>query len=412
VGGTIEVTSMTGEGTRIVLSLPLTLSIVPSLTVSAGGDLFALPQSYVEEIVHGRAGHIEVARAGDATLVTVRDRRIACVPLAGALGMGGECDPQEATLVLIRLAGGDLFAIACDRVLDHQELVIKPLAPAVMASGLYAGSTLLDDGKPVLMLDIAGIARKAGLVGDVRGRVRSAANDEVREAEQVSVPAMLFVGLDGRRRVVRLSLIRRFERVPAAAIDLGGERPQAVIGDRILALTGVEGNALPEGQVSLLRLGDGESEIAYAFGRIIDTVDLPDEIVPSGRAGPVEGTVLIGGEPAELLDAHWLFAAHAAPVREARRMTCRIPSCDPWAQAILAPLVESAGYAVVDENFAGAVDVAIATEENPFADEPGASLITLIADPEAASRDGARLYRYDRTGLLARLAALRAGRAA
>ncbi len=412
VGGTIEVSSTPGEGTRIVLSLPLTLSIVPSLTVSAGGDLFALPQSYVEEIVHGRAGHIEVARAGEATLVTVRDRRIACVPLAGILGMGGECDPQASTLVLIRLAGGDLFAIACDRVHDHEELVIKPLAPAVMASGLYAGSTLLDDGKPVLMLDVAGIARKAALVGDVRGRVRSAASEDEREAGRASIPAMLFIGLDGRRRVVRLSLIRRFERVPAAAVDLGGERPQVVINDRILALTGVDGRPLPEGQVSVLRLGDGASEIAYAFDRIVDTVDLPDEIVPSGRAGPIEGTVLIEGETAELLDAHWLFAAHAAPAREARRLTCRIPAGDPWAQAILAPLVENAGYAVVDETFAGDADVAIATGDNPFTSETGGTVITLSADPEDATPDGGRLYRYDRAGLLARLAALRTGRAA
>ncbi|MGN3975195.1 chemotaxis protein CheA [Tsuneonella sp. SYSU-LHT278] len=412
VGGTIEVTSTPGEGTRILLSLPLTLSIVPSLTVSAGGELFALPQSYVEEIVHGRAGHIEIARAGDATLVTVRDRRIACVSLAGVLGMGGECDPQAATLVLIRLAGGDLFAIACDRVLDHQELVIKPLAPAVMASGLYAGSTLLDDGKPVLMLDIAGISRKSGLVGDVRGRIRSAASEELAEAVRACVKAMLFVGLDGRRRAVRLSLVRRFERVPAGAVDLGGERPQVVIGDRILTLAGIGESTLPDGQVSLLRLGDGQSEIAYVFARVIDTVDLPEEIVPSGRAGPVEGTVLIDGEPAELLDGHWLFAAHAAPAREARRMTCRIPAGDPWARSILAPLVESAGYAVVDESYAGAVDVAIASADDPFTDHPADSLITLSADPEATSPDGPLLYRYDRAGLLARLAALRTGRAA
>ncbi|MCT2559461.1 chemotaxis protein CheW [Tsuneonella sp. YG55] len=412
VGGTIEVTSTPGAGTRILLSLPLTLSIVPSLTVSAGGHLFALPQSYVEEIVHGRAGHIEVARAGDAMLVTVRDRRIACVPLAGALGLEDACDPQAATLVLIRLAGGDLFAIACDRVLDHHELVIKPLAPAVMASGLYAGSTLLDDGKPVLMLDVAGIARQAGLVGDVRGRVRTAAARDAVESDRAGVPAMLFIGLDGRRRAVRLSLIRRFERVPSGSIDLGGERPQIVIGDRILSLTGIDSGNHPDGQVSVLRLGDGESEIAYAFDRILDTVELPDEIVPSGRPGPVEGTVLIGGEAAELLDAHWLFATHAAPVREAHRPTCRIPAGDPWAQAILAPLVESAGYAVVGDGFAGQADVAIATDDAPLGDGAGGTLITLSADPDNATPDGARLYRYDRAALLARLAALRAGRAA
>ncbi|MFN6934037.1 MAG: chemotaxis protein CheA, partial [Tsuneonella sp.] len=412
VGGTIQVDSTPASGTRITLSLPLTLSIIPSLTVVAGGQMFAMPRSYVEEIVHGRAGHIEFAHAGDALLVTVRDRRVPCISLAGMLDLSADFAPEACTLVLLRLAGGDLFALAFDKVLDHEELVIKPLAPAVMATGFYAGSTLLDDGHPVLMLDIAGIARAASLVGNAQGRVRSSIAEDTIESERQGTPAMLFIGSDGRRKAVRLSLVRRLERVPASAIDLGGERPRAVIGDAIFALAGVNGNELPEGTVSLLRLGDGTSEIAYLFDRVIDTVELPDAIVPSGRAGPVEGTVLIEGEPADLIDAHWLFAADAAPVQAARRLTCRIPADDPWAQTILAPLVESAGYRVVDDLFEGNADVAIVPDDaRPLVAGDG-TLIWLSADPDAASASGDRLYRYDRAGLLARLAALRAGRAA
>jgi two-component system, chemotaxis family, sensor kinase CheA len=412
VGGTIQVESAPGEGTRIVLSLPLTLSIIPSLTVMAGGQMFAMPRSYVEEIVHGRADHIEFARAGEAVLVNVRGRRVPCLSLTAMLGMAGDFVPEASTLVLIRLAGGDLFALACDKILDHEELVIKPLAPAVMATGFYAGSTLLDDGNPVLMLDVAGIARAARLVGDVQGRVRSRGEDETREAERRGTPAMLFIGLDGRRKAIRLSLVRRLERVPASAIDLDGERPRAVIGDAIYALAGAHGAVLAEGTVNLLRLGDGSSEIAYLFDRVIDTVDLSEEVVPSARAGPVEGTVLIAGEPADLIDAHWLFAAYAAPARTAEPLVCRLHSGDPWAQSILAPLIETAGYRVVDERFEGEADIAIVGEESPAAPVAAATLITLSADPDAASPDGDRLYRYDRAGLLARLAALRAGRAA
>lgn len=412
VGGSIQVSSTPGQGTRIMLSLPLTLSIIPSLTVQSGGQLFAMPRSYVDEIVHGRAGHIEFARAGDAVLVTVRGQRIACLSLAAMLGGTEKFVPEASTLVLIRLAGGDLFALACDRILDHEELVIKPLAPAIMATGLYAGSTLLDDGNPVLMLDVAGIARKARLIGDVQGRVRSGGDDDSREAERKGTPAMLFIGLDGRRKAVRLSLVRRIERIAASSIDLGGERPQAVIGEAIFALAGADAGPLPADQASVLRLGDGTHEIAYVFDTIVDTVDLPEDIVPAPRGGPVEGTVLIGGEPADLLDAHWLFAAFASPVRAARRPLCRLPAGDPWAQSILAPLIENAGYAIVDENFSGEADVAIATDEARPDTLAGGTVITLSADPDSAAQGGDKLYRYDRAGLLARLTALRAGRAA
>ena len=95
VGGTIQVDSARGEGTRIALSLPLTLSIIPSLTVLAGDQMFAMPRSYVEEIVHGRAGHIEFARAGDAVLVSARE-----LPERGGCYAEAMVVPEDAPFVL------------------------------------------------------------------------------------------------------------------------------------------------------------------------------------------------------------------------------------------------------------------------------------------------------------------------
>lgn len=410
VGGAIEVASKPGEGTRIVLSLPLTLSIIPSLTVGAGNQLFAMPRSYVEEIVHGGAAHIEFARAGESVLVTVRGKRVACLSLAAQLGLGAALQPEHSTLVLVRLANGDLFALAVDRIYDHEELVIKPLAPAVMSTGIYAGSTLLDDGNPVLMLDVAGLARKARLLTDVQRRAR--ASDESAEVTaRAGAPALLFIGLEGRRKAVRLGAIHRIERISAAAIDLASDPPRAVIGDALLPLAGADDVSSLEGQINVLRLGDGDSEIAYAIARIIDTIELSGDIVSSRSASAPQGTALIDGLPTEVIDTHWLFASYAAPPEPAVRPLCRLPSDDAWARTILAPLIESAGYLVVDDTFAGLTDVAIATETNTRASDAGA-VITLCADPSEAAHTPGALYRYDRTGLIAALAALRSARAA
>ncbi len=410
VGGAIEVSSDLGQGTRIVLSLPLTLSIIPSLTVGAGDQLFAMPRSYVEEIVHGRAGHIEFARAGDAVLVTVRGRRVACLSLGEQLGFDNALPPEDCTLVLVRLASGDLFALAVDRIFDHEELVIKPLAPAIMATGIYAGSTLLDDGHPVLMLDIAGIARKARLLGEVQKRAR--VQEDVAEVEQRrGTPALLFVGLDGGRKLVRLGAIRRIERIAAESVDLTSDPPRAVIGETLYPLAGTDGADFSDDQISVLRLGDGDSEIAFAIDRILDTVELTGDIAPARRTGMSEGTALVDGIPAEVIDTHWLFASFAAPPRALDPPVCRLPSEDQWARTILAPLIESAGYRVVDDSFAGTADVVIATEDSNEAAGAGA-VIMLCADPERAGQSPGSLYRYDRAGLVAALAALRSGRAA
>jgi len=233
----------------------------------------------------------------------------------------------------------------------------------------------------------------------------------VAEEQVRGTPALLFMGLDGGRKVVRLGAIRRIERVSAAGVDLASDPPRVVIGDSLFPLAGVSDAAALGEQVSVLRLGDGDSEIAYAIDRILDTVELTGEVAAARRTGEAEGTTLVDGLPTEVLDTHWLFACFAAPPRALDPPVCRLPSGDQWAHTILAPLVEAAGYRVVDDSFEGVADVAIATEGGE-ASPAGGTVITLCSDPERAGQVPGSLYRYDRAGLSAALAALRSGRAA
>ena len=290
--------------------------------------------------------------------------------------------------------------------------MIKPLAPAIMDIGVYAGTTLLDDGNPVLMLDIAGIAREAQLICDVRRGARAVV-EEAAEDVRPAIQALLFVGLDGARRMVRLGAVTRIERIAAAGVDLASDPPRAVIGDVLVPLAGLAGELPDDGQLSVLRLGDGDSEIAYAIARIVDSIEYAGDIAPARGAGPSAGTALIEGIPVDVVDTHWLFAAFAAPPRLLRSPVCRLPAHDQWARTILAPLVESAGYRVVGHDFAGDADVTIATEAAPQQDNAGGNpVITLCADPARAGETPGTLYRYDRAGLVAALAALRGGKAA
>ena len=79
------------------------------------------------------------------------------------------------------------------------------------------------------------------------------------------------------------------------------------------------------------------------------------------RPGAISGVTLIGGEPAELVDTHWLFAHHlGATARPAEQAVCRLPTDDPWMQNILRPIVEAAGYRVVGEDHDAPADLVIA----------------------------------------------------
>ena len=216
VGGGIEVDSTPGHGARVTLRVPLTLTIIPALTVAVGAQQFAIPRSSIEEIVHAADDAVEIVRLGGAMLATVRERRLPCLPLAQVLGLASAVADAAHTLIVLRLAGGERFVLAVERLLDHEELVVRPVAPAVMATGLYAGTTLTDDGRPILLLEVAGLAAAGGLAlepQDRRAPARPAAE------EPAGPPVVLFIGLDGRRRAMRMAIVERIEEADPAAIE-------------------------------------------------------------------------------------------------------------------------------------------------------------------------------------------------
>src|SRR3546814_515885 len=88
IGGSVRVTSTPGAGTIFYLRIPLTLSIITGLTVEVAGQRFALPQSYVEEIVRLGGDTLSYAKIGDTSLVTFRGERLPCLSLGDVLEIG------------------------------------------------------------------------------------------------------------------------------------------------------------------------------------------------------------------------------------------------------------------------------------------------------------------------------------
>ena len=86
IGGIVEVDSKLGEGTRMTLRVPLTLTIIPALTVSIAGQHFAIPRSAIEEIVRANGESVTLDHLGGAGVATIRGRRVPEVSLAAILG--------------------------------------------------------------------------------------------------------------------------------------------------------------------------------------------------------------------------------------------------------------------------------------------------------------------------------------
>jgi two-component system, chemotaxis family, sensor kinase CheA len=220
---------------------------------------------------------------------------------------------------------------------------------------------------------------------------------------------LLFRGLDGGRRAMRLAVVDRIEEVPAAAIRHGAGQLRVQLGETILPLAGVNGE-MPTEKVRLFRLNDGTREIGYAFHEVVDLSVVGNEIIAATEPGEVSGVTLVSGEPAELVDAHWLFANFAAAASApAEQLICRLPAGDPWMQNMLRPIVEAAGYRVVSDDEEVEADLAILPDTGG-GEVAAARTIRLRSEPDPASEKDETIYRYDRAALLTALKTAGAGR--
>ncbi|HYZ48220.1 MAG TPA: chemotaxis protein CheW, partial [Sphingomonas sp.] len=392
-----------GAGLRTIIRVPLTLTIIASLTVSAGGQSFAIPRAAIEEIVHVSNNSIRIDNLGDACFATIRGRTLPLLHLEQVLGLGRVEDTAGRTIVVANAGAGLSYALCVQAVHDHEELVIKPASPAVMGTGVYAGMSLPDTGVPMLLLDAAGIAARAGIEPEEANPILALNRESVEEVGPELTSTLLFRDLDGRPRGIRLGIVERLEDVRADRIAFTGGRLRVAIEDRLLPLIGCDEARLAGVQtVKLLRLNDGSYEIAYAIGDVIDIVQLPPVMERASAEGPIAGVALVDGEQVELIDLFWLFAHAEKPVAtpEVRPLCLLAEPDDRWSREILRPLLEAAGYRVGfvgDEGMEGEADVVVAGAAPVEAVK--APVIRLRPDM-AGANDGS-IYRYDRMGLLA-----------
>jgi two-component system chemotaxis sensor kinase CheA len=375
------------------------LSIIPAIVIGIARQRFAVTRQAIEEIVHVGGDAIRVDLLGDTPAATVRDRRMPLVDLGALLGLR-EADPASADMLAIISASGGSFAVAVDSVLDHEELVIKPASPAVMATGIYAGQTLPDSGSPMLLLDCAGVAAAAGINF---ARDATVDEDETVEEHDLLADALLFDDLDGRRRAVPLAIVDRVETVDATNARFTGGRMRLLLDGRIVplaALGEIDGRA----ELAVLRIKDGDAEIAYAIGEAIDIVAIPPDIAPSTQPGPILGVVTIADEQIELIDPQWLLGPDAGEVVQPGAPLCLIDGQgDSWIATFLKPVLEQAGYRVATRTSDGERPAVILTTDA----EPGPSRDDRVLRLSNDRRDMGgedRIYRYDRAGLLAAVA--------
>lgn len=166
VGGTVDVESMEGVGTRFTVSVPAALTRERYLIVEAGPALYGIPARLVRGVSRrDRAAEEKVAGGR-----SVRDDGHA-LPLRSFQADLGEADDDRAELVLWMHAGADRWAWTVLRVVGERDLVRRALDPVLQTTGLLSGSSMLEDGRLVLLVRVTELLRRGGMrISPRRGR--------------------------------------------------------------------------------------------------------------------------------------------------------------------------------------------------------------------------------------------------
>ena len=168
IGATVELATRPGEGTVFTLRIPLTLAIIPALFVRAGGEEYAIPQVNLLEIVKaGGRGRVRLERVHDAPVIRLRGQLL---PIADLGARAVESSPRldlartgdSHTIVVVAVERRSI-GLVVDEVIGTKEIVVKPVPKALSRSGVFAGATILGDGRVALILDVRGFARWAEL---------------------------------------------------------------------------------------------------------------------------------------------------------------------------------------------------------------------------------------------------------
>ncbi|HEX7742480.1 MAG TPA: chemotaxis protein CheW, partial [Sphingobium sp.] len=336
IGGVIALDNRPGRGLRILLRVPLTLTIIPGLIVRAGGLHFAIPRAAVVEIMHDNNETLRVAEVGGAKIATIRSVRHSMIDLEDVLGMDKPAQTCPRVIMVVRSATGAPFAMGVSAVENHEELVIRPASPLVMASGVYAGMTLPDNGKPMLLLDAAGLANAARLPNVVDDRAAGQAEENEPSAGVEMVPALRFEELSGEKRLLKLSLVERVEDVDAGLFGRSGGQAFVRLDGRLVPVAnGV--HSFAANHVSALRLRDGVQEACYPVAAVLDIVDMPAVPDMVAMHGMLSGVTVIEGEHLEVINPFALFAALSSEtIAEPQRGRCLlVDSEDGWTREIL-----------------------------------------------------------------------------
>lgn len=163
LSGTVELTSVAGQGTRVMVSVPLTLAIMEAMTIAIGGETYVLPLATVVESLSVAPDELHTL-PGHGDTLRVREEYLPVLHL-GKLFPPQKPREQSAGIAVIVETDGSKAALLVDELVGQQQVVVKSLETNFRKVPGLSGATVMGDGSVALILDVAHLVRLSGREG-------------------------------------------------------------------------------------------------------------------------------------------------------------------------------------------------------------------------------------------------------
>jgi len=151
-GGQVALRSVKGAGTTVELTLPLSMAVTRIMTVAVGGRLFGVPMALVAETV--RVPRSALHQLRDREAFVLRDRVVPVLRLVRLLDLPDSVSDHDEEAILVVRLNGERLGIVVDAFREGMEVIVKPMEGVLGGLGGFAGTTLLGDGRVLLILDL------------------------------------------------------------------------------------------------------------------------------------------------------------------------------------------------------------------------------------------------------------------
>ncbi len=288
IGGLIELQSQLGIGTTVRMKIPLTLAIVPALIVGLGSDegeeRFAIPQVSLVELVRISDGVHGIELVHGAPVFRLRGSLLPVVDLAVEFA-SGETQPRRNACIIVLQSGDKQFGLLVDAIHDTEEIVVKPIDQPLKTASVFAGATILGDGKVALVLDIPGLGQRASVLSESRERIRQEA--PAVPAEVVARQSMLvFENGDSERMAIPLARVSRLEEIDRDRVEKCRGRQVIQYRGQIMPLFPLSSSAgAHRGPLNVIVCSRQGNEVGLVVENIIDVVD--ERITLGHGHGPI-----------------------------------------------------------------------------------------------------------------------------